>query len=700
MSTLFTSVRGNPPEEHRVRFYLGKVAEDKRDDLRRKIEEHGGRIIPTQPSPGNIYRDFKKAYVVLVEHDQLPAMKRLYNSSCNVWAEMSNFVDYCIQTRKYKHAPDYANDQSTRVAFTPEDERNLVNWIALRMPYPEHPRMGDKEYQDLCKYASTNHNQWAKRHPWRSWRERYRAHQERLDQDIADVVAKYPPDTHAKGMAPMTGQKGRSRRGRRELHRESDEEYIEGVYDNTMATENEPQPHTRQRPSRRQHIAPRDNRNGRHNDTMPEAEEEEEQEQEEQEQEGREQEVEVEGQEEGQESEQVEEHDQDEEYEQNEEHEAEHEHEQAPVQASLKRRARGSERSDGEQPRRPQYAHVDLRDDAGAPPEKRRRVSQPMAHETPPQSKNEKDQDDGQTDHIAHEFELGPGQGLQTPYIDEEDEEDELADDDQDMDDDGPGEYDENVVFESGDDGAEEPFYQVAEDHDANMDQIAAMLDGQLPIEDQEMYDQEEIEQDDHEEIEEEPEQVVQVTAASRRRAAAQVEVVVEKKGKGRAKSHRSRFANVVDAEPPYRNTRSRSHSVEPTVQQTAHSGKSTDVVAKMQPIDENGLEGQAEDIGSEDDSDEVHGIIDGPNAERQQSLSLSDDDLQTSHRLSTSTRLPPVSPLDESDEEYLPDSKTLIRDVLSSPIHDERGISSALPYTKMATTIRRSSATSGTDGR
>lgn len=256
-----------------------------------------------------------------------------------------------------------------------------------------------------------------------------------------------------------------------------------------------------------------------------------------------------------------------------------------------------------------------------------------MIHETPPQSENEKDQDDGQTDHIAHEFELGPGQELQTPYIDEEGEEDELADDDQDMDDDGPGEYDENVVFESGDDGAEEPFYQVAEDHDANMDQIAAMLDGQLPIEDQEMYDQEEIEQDDHEEIEEEPEQVVQVTASSyvfflifyierpdslylvnsRRRAGAQVEVVVEKKGKGRAKSLRSRFANVVDAEPPYRNTRSRSHSVEPTVQQTAHSGKSTDVVAKMQPIDENGLEGQAEDIGSEDDSDEVHGIIDGP---------------------------------------------------------------------------------------
>lgn len=38
MSTLFTSVRGNPPEAHRVRFYLGRVAEDKRDDLQQKIE--------------------------------------------------------------------------------------------------------------------------------------------------------------------------------------------------------------------------------------------------------------------------------------------------------------------------------------------------------------------------------------------------------------------------------------------------------------------------------------------------------------------------------------------------------------------------------------------------------------------------------------------------------------------------------------
>lgn len=57
-------------------------------------------------------------------------------------------------TRLYSRHEIHGNNRSTRVEFTPEDERNLVNWLALRMPYPEHPRMGNKEYKDLCKYAS------------------------------------------------------------------------------------------------------------------------------------------------------------------------------------------------------------------------------------------------------------------------------------------------------------------------------------------------------------------------------------------------------------------------------------------------------------------------------------------------------------------------------------------------------------------
>lgn len=251
---------------------------------------------------------------MLVEHDELPAMKRMYSTSRNVWAEMSNFVDYCVRIGSYKHAPDDASswqrqasirfglnlcirgiklmaiNRSTREEFTPTDEKHLIDWIALRMPSPEHPRKGNKEYQELCRYASvgplspepllalnhysvlqTNHNQWAKRHPWRSWREHYIKNQKKLDPEIAALVlSKYPPDRLGKGHAPMRGQKGRSRRNRRTMDREPDEEYIDGVYDNDVERENEPLPHARRRAGGQQHVA----RQGRRNVAMPEEEEE------------------------------------------------------------------------------------------------------------------------------------------------------------------------------------------------------------------------------------------------------------------------------------------------------------------------------------------------------------------------------------------------------------------------------------------
>lgn len=177
-----------------------------------------------------------------------------------------------------------------RSEFTTTDEKHLLHWIALRMPSPEHPRKGNKEYQDLCNDASvgppsteplsalnhctvlqTDHNQWAKRHPWSSWRQHYIDNQERLDPEIAALVlSKYPPDRLGKGHAPIRGQKGRSRRNRRTMDCEPDEEYIDGVYDNDVERENEPLPHARRRAGGQQHVA----RQGRRNVAMPEEEEE------------------------------------------------------------------------------------------------------------------------------------------------------------------------------------------------------------------------------------------------------------------------------------------------------------------------------------------------------------------------------------------------------------------------------------------
>ena len=44
--------------------------------------------------------------------------------------------------------------------------------------------------------------EWAKRHTWQSWRERYRKNRERLDPVIDELVKKRPPPTDGKGLFP------------------------------------------------------------------------------------------------------------------------------------------------------------------------------------------------------------------------------------------------------------------------------------------------------------------------------------------------------------------------------------------------------------------------------------------------------------------------------------------------------------------
>lgn len=176
----------------------------------------------------------------------------------------------------------------------------------------------------------------------------------------------------------------------------------------------------------------------------------------------------------------------------------------------------------------------------------------------------------------------------------------------------------------------------------------------------------------------------------SRRRSVQRVEIVLEKKkGKQKAKAPRSRSTNLAAPEP--RMTRSRSRSAELDAQRAGPSKASRAAVA-MQAIDE-------DDELSENDSDVVNGLInghvgksclfvsDGAWAEHysppeDQTRSLSDDDHQTSRRLSnslretvteaashvreesTGTRIPPLPTLEYSDSgsENLPDIKTLIQ--------------------------------------
>ena len=45
----------------------------------------------------------------------------------------------------------------SRVAFTSDDDENLVQWLARRMPYKgDGGRQGNKEWEDLCERAEVS----------------------------------------------------------------------------------------------------------------------------------------------------------------------------------------------------------------------------------------------------------------------------------------------------------------------------------------------------------------------------------------------------------------------------------------------------------------------------------------------------------------------------------------------------------------
>lgn len=110
--------------------------------------------------------------------------------------------------------------------YTEEDEEHLIQWLAIRMPHKEDGgRAGNLEWQQLCERAKVRRiffllshslidfsvhtkqtygeNEWAKRHPWQSWRDHYKHKQEKFDPKIDKLVRLYPPSADRHGLAPV-----------------------------------------------------------------------------------------------------------------------------------------------------------------------------------------------------------------------------------------------------------------------------------------------------------------------------------------------------------------------------------------------------------------------------------------------------------------------------------------------------------------
>ncbi|GJJ09500.1 hypothetical protein Clacol_003723 [Clathrus columnatus] len=80
---------------------------------------------------------------------------------------------------------------SKRTEFTSQDDNNLARYIATKLPYPNmRGRTGNNLYKDLC--GKTELYPWATRHPWQSWRERYRNNIDRFNNLIATFLEVEP----------------------------------------------------------------------------------------------------------------------------------------------------------------------------------------------------------------------------------------------------------------------------------------------------------------------------------------------------------------------------------------------------------------------------------------------------------------------------------------------------------------------------
>ncbi|KAJ7601379.1 hypothetical protein DFH06DRAFT_1026243, partial [Mycena polygramma] len=87
-----------------------------------------------------------------------------------------------------------------RTPFTEEDEQNLVDWIAQRIPMKEQGgRTGIKLYQQLEARSGQSGYEWVTRHTWQSWRERYKKNASRLDPLIDIAVKKKATHGHDEG---------------------------------------------------------------------------------------------------------------------------------------------------------------------------------------------------------------------------------------------------------------------------------------------------------------------------------------------------------------------------------------------------------------------------------------------------------------------------------------------------------------------
>ncbi|KLO19605.1 hypothetical protein SCHPADRAFT_50172 [Schizopora paradoxa] len=177
-------------------FTLGQL-----QALTRKIVRHGGTVLNDEENEGT-------PDTILVGEEARPRVADRYFYSRKTWVEDPKFVDRCIKRGTYAHEQITFKNMggrapgAIRAQFTLEEDIRLAEFLAQLIPdKATGGRTGVTIYKILCSNFEDGapRYEWAKNHPWQSWRQRYGKKQAYFDDMIENILVVNPPDPSGKG---------------------------------------------------------------------------------------------------------------------------------------------------------------------------------------------------------------------------------------------------------------------------------------------------------------------------------------------------------------------------------------------------------------------------------------------------------------------------------------------------------------------
>ncbi|KAJ7087740.1 hypothetical protein C8R44DRAFT_26254 [Mycena epipterygia] len=209
--TLFANEHGQP-----LRFYLHSSIKQPgaRLALQAKIELYGGAI--NDPIPGSNEATPGTNIILLnTGHPSgnLEGIRHAYKAHSNpdlsgLHVEPMRWIDSCIKNGRCEHRiirkgmgglPGGGDRERTE--FTADDDEHLVQYLGTLIPdKSEGGRLGNNIYKSLMSNAEIlpDEYDWALRHTWQSWRERYKKNQNRFDSFIKESGVGHGVEPHQK----------------------------------------------------------------------------------------------------------------------------------------------------------------------------------------------------------------------------------------------------------------------------------------------------------------------------------------------------------------------------------------------------------------------------------------------------------------------------------------------------------------------